>query len=612
MRIPLRSPSFLLVVSLWLALVAGSLWRQHGELFAWDVFGYHLYLPAAFIENDFLLKDLQWVEQAREKWSASPDLYQLSHYPDGSRVIRYTMGQAVVWSPWFVLGHGMAMLGGQPADGYSMPYQRAIHAGILIYLLLGILALRSVLLRRSGDRTTACALFLLVMGTNLLDQTLNGVSMPHVLLFSLYGGILYFTVEWSNDRRLVNAVKLAILMGLAILVRLTEVVCLLLPLFWRGEDERGSFLRRAWRLRGQWSIMAVVMFLVLLPQPLYWYAATGKPLIDPYNNPGEGLDLLAPHTWSFLFSFRKGWFLYTPLMLFAVLGIAYLRNVWEEAFVPVLSFFLLNLYLVSSWTNWWYAESFGSRAMVGSYAVMILPLAGLLHRARGWRTLPRAGFHVLLTALIVFNLLQHAQYMRGVIHGSRMTARAYWAGFGKLQPVQGMNDLLLVDRSGPADTPPKGMAGYMPKAMSKDLLRTEPSGMDTLIPGPVGGGMTKAHLLGGPWEFSPALRIPFGAMTTADHIWVELTWNIMPLGRSVRGAAVTQMEHKGGCYGYFAKPIAVDSLRPGVWNTVTTYYRPPEVRNDNDLFLAFYWAQDTLPILVTAPRLRVFESERSR
>ena len=54
----------------------------------------------------------------------------------------------------------------------------------------------------------------------------------------------------------------------------------------------------------------------------YWKYTSGKFIINPYgaSNAGEGLELLNPHLLEVLFSFRKGWFIYTPLMLFTLVG----------------------------------------------------------------------------------------------------------------------------------------------------------------------------------------------------------------------------------------------------------------------------------------------------
>ncbi|MBX2979385.1 MAG: hypothetical protein KF905_08830 [Flavobacteriales bacterium] len=592
---------------LWLILAIGS-WKQHsGGLFAYDAFGYHLYLPATFIQKDPLLRDLQWAEDAHRTWSAPTSLYQLSYYDDGSRVIRYPMGQAVLWAPWFALGHLQAQWRGVDANGYSMPYQRAVQVGILIYLLLGMLALRRVLLSQLSEATTSITLLLLFAGTNLLDQCLNAISMPHVLLFTLYSGILFFTLRWAKNRRLRNAIPLAVVMGLAVLVRPTEAICVLLPFLWAGEAEVHSPFRRAWRLRGQWSAIGLTMFLIGLPQFVYWYAATGKVLIDPYNNPGEGLDLLSPHTWPFLFGFRKGWFIYTPLMLAAVFGIFLLRSRWKEAFWPVLVFFVVNVYVISSWSNWWYAGSFSSRAMVGSYAVMSLPLAALVYHAFSWRRLKRVALFVFLGLLMFLNLFQHVQYMKGIIDPTRMTESAYWAGFGRLEPVPGLHKLMLVDRSGPEDQLPEDLSGYLRKLPAQRWIASSGTEMDTLVANPFRECKVTAYRLGGPWAFSPAVRFPYRTMTDKDHIWVEATWYVMPLDTGIRGALVFSMDRGGRNYGYLAKPINAEALKAGEWTKIVTHYRTPEIRSDDDIFAAYYWAQDGKRVLVDGPYIELLE-----
>ena len=176
------------VVVLWLVIVAWFLRSPPGNAFAWDVFGYHLYLPAFFERHDPFIKDLAWVDAARVKYEASGTLYQVTTLPDGQHVIKYPIGLAVLWSPWYALGHVVAAGTGQPTDGYSPAYEWCISGGVMLYLLLGLLALRAALLRRFSDTITAWTIVLATIGTNYVEQAVNGPTMPHAILFSLYAG----------------------------------------------------------------------------------------------------------------------------------------------------------------------------------------------------------------------------------------------------------------------------------------------------------------------------------------------------------------------------------------------------------------------------------------
>lgn len=601
----LPSPSLATLILIWAILGVWVFQPSKGTMFTWDSFGYHLYLPAAVVNHDPLLKDFDRVDQARKDQDASGTLYQISTLPDGRHVIKYPMGLAMVWSPWFIAGHLIAGATGQPQDGYSVPYDRSIRIGVWIYLLLGLLALRAVLRHRFSEWITAFTLLLLFTATNLIDQATMGMAMPHLPLFCLYAGILWATLRWTAARHVGRALVLGILMGLAMIIRPSEGLCLLLPFLWCGEGEVSSPFIRAWRLRKQWIAIALVMFMIGLPQFIYWKEATGHWFLDTYNNAGEGFDLLTPHTWPFLFSIRKGWYIYTPLMLLATAGIVLLKRQWREAYLPVLVFFLLNLYLLSSWTCWWYADSFGSRAMVGSYAVMALPLAAMLHWAWAGTRMRRWGMAILLTFCTFLNLFQYWQFKHGIIHSSRMTWAAYKAGFPETEVPANMEDLLLVYRSYSGDQGRPDSTKYVRVPMPEVSVQLPAA--DTVLLDPATGKKVNAFRLDGQHPFSPALHIPFNELTGHDHAWIEAEWSVMMPVAGTKGSFVSTFEHGGKNYAYTTEDVEKKDLPPNVWTTVRTYYLTPEVRSKKDLFVGYFWLRDTLPLYVAGPVITTYQ-----
>ena len=65
----------------------------------WDVFGYYLYLPAAFIYKD--IKKMEWVPDILDKYKPTGNLYQLHKLPNGNQVGKYFLGLSVLYSPFF-------------------------------------------------------------------------------------------------------------------------------------------------------------------------------------------------------------------------------------------------------------------------------------------------------------------------------------------------------------------------------------------------------------------------------------------------------------------------------------------------------------------------------
>jgi hypothetical protein len=144
-----------------------------------------------------------------------------------------------------------------------------------------------------------------------------------------------------------------------------------------------------------------------------------------------------------LFSFRKGWFIYTPLMLLAVAGMFHLPKMKNYLF-PILAFMVLNVYIISSWWCWWYGGSFGMRTLIECYAILTIPLAltvsKLLENKQPVRTLVVS----VIVMFIIWNLYTTYQYKRGIIHYDSMTAKAYIKLFSNFHAPDGYEKLLAL------------------------------------------------------------------------------------------------------------------------------------------------------------------------
>ena len=82
-----------------------------------------------------------------------------------------------------------------------------------------------------------------------------------------------------------------------------------------------------------------------------------------YNN--EGFNFLSPNLFNFIFSFKKGWLLWSPLILFVL--ILSVKSLFRESISLGLSFILpfsLIVYVLSSWWCWTYGAGFGQRPMI--------------------------------------------------------------------------------------------------------------------------------------------------------------------------------------------------------------------------------------------------------
>ena len=248
--------------------------------------------------------------------------------------------------------------------------------------------LRGALLRVFPDHVAALVLLAVTLGTNYyLHVTSGGAgAMSHNFLFTAYAAILYFTLRWHAEQRWLDALGIGLSCGITILARPTEIVCLFIPLLW-GVQSLPTLGAKFSLLLSRWPhFLTVGLSIALLGglQLAYWKYVSGHWIVDSYGgNPGEGLDLDRPHILKVLFSFRKGWLVYTPIMILAVLGLVTLYRKQRGYFWPVTLYFLVNLYIVSCWSTWYYAQSFSQRALIPSYAILALPFGFLLMRSAG-------------------------------------------------------------------------------------------------------------------------------------------------------------------------------------------------------------------------------------
>ncbi len=603
----------LAAVLLLMSIIAGFLMiRPPGNVIAWDTYSYYLYLPAFALHNDPGLQDTVWLAEAQDKYNVTGGgfHYQADPLENGSSVIKVSMGLSVLWAPFFGMGHVWAGATGAAQDGFSTPYQKSLIIGGLLYLFIGLMVLRRTLSRFFSDGVVAITLLLLGCGTNWLHNAFFGLGMPHVLLFNFMAVLLWNTIRWHESHKPLNAVGIAIALGLLVLSRPTEIVAALLPLLWGMPLNRRSGWRERWCLFGAYKRQVIAVFAILFlfaaPQMLYWKHVTGHWVYMSYSGAAEGFDFIHPHLLDVLFSFRKGWFIYTPLMAVAAIGLVWWRPAITNIRPAVVAFLIVNLWTIASWSNWWYATSFGQRALVESYAIMALPLGAVIQRLSSstalWRWFGAAG----LGSLLGLNLFQMVQFDRGVIDGSRMSFPYYVSVFGRMDVPEGAQELLIVDHINGSEEP-----SFDPKNYHRTMLRTinAQNGFGGSLVDSLAQAGVPAMLLDSADTFTPGFHEPFNDVTEKDHVWVRATMrHFVPLtGPVASGALVFTMEHRGDNYGYVAKDLPSIELVRGAWNETHLMRLSPEIRSGADPVIVYYWHRSSDPAFVGSIQVEVFE-----
>jgi hypothetical protein len=407
---------------------------------AYDGFGYYMYLPF-FLTHGSLKMTPEWAQKKQDDYCNGIVAYQLIQRENGNYVDVYQMGQSFVEAPAFFIGHLGAVLFHFPTDGFSKPYHLAFVCNAWLFVLLGIFYVTKLLRLFLDEKLTAISLLVLFLGSNYWVTATLSYSLQHIYLFALIAAMGYYLFAAIRTEKLKKSylIVAAILFGLCTVIRPTHAMLFLLPvlLLWNYFPTRKAFW---WKI----SWFPIVAFCWNIPQLLYWKFVGGSWVI--LNLHTEELILSDPNVLHFLFSFRKGWFIYSPIFFLLVPGFFILSRINKRLFYALLSLTVSSIWVFSSWENWWYAASYGSRVMVDFYPLLILPLAfGIQYFLQ--KRFTKAMVSIFIIWCCVLALFQSWQFKEGILHNERMTGEQYWYIFGKTNKANFDDHRLLIDRA---------------------------------------------------------------------------------------------------------------------------------------------------------------------
>jgi len=395
-------------------------WKIHQEYpyqftYRNDVNQYYCYLPGLFVYKDLSFKfkndRLYWLTED-ENWVALPKM---------------TMGMSLMYSPFFLIGHGVANLTSYPADGYSLPYSYAIRIGTYCYVSIGLYLLYLSLLRFFKPWVSALSIFLVFAGTNLFYYSVGEGEMSHSYLFFLYSVIIFFTLKWNDKKNKLSLFLISLAMGLCVLIRPTSIVFSLFPLIY----SLFSLENRKWTKSNIPSlfISLLLFFVPIFIQMLFWKTYGSGWIRWSYRN--EGFFFGNPHFLEFLFGYRNGWLLYTPIMALALLAIISMPKKMNPIKWATLLIIPSAIYLFSSWWCWWFGGSYGARPMIEFYALLIFPLAAGIHFVSQLK-IAKYSMFVLFLGACFYNVLGMHKKTNHELHWDSMGKEAFWFTFSKI------------------------------------------------------------------------------------------------------------------------------------------------------------------------------------
>jgi len=431
----LQKPSIILIVALscfiFVTMDGWRSWHKGQDNFSWDVANYYSYLPA-YISN-----------HGSFEFHTSGNSFDNNYLPicpfDSLHIPKTTYGMALLYSPFYALGYKIAINQNDPLDGFSEAFATTLHWGTIFYAILGLILLRNFLTKFFTEKVTTVTLLILFLGTILFYYSVSIPEMAHSNLFFLFSAFLLCNYHWHQKRSIKLSILMGLLIGLIALIRPTDLLIIFIFIFWPVSQtfnlkEKIRFFFSHYK---EILIMIFFSFLIWVPQFLFWKERTGQFLYFSY--PGERFFWNDPQIVNVLFSYRKGLFLYTPLIALSFIGFFFMNNKLKEMRAVLIVITLINLYMISCWWDWFFGGCFGARAFVQHFAYLSIPLAALVSfvldtdKNISLKPLIQIVFVIIISLGISLNLLQTYQYNNGIIHFNSMSKKTYWLVFCKFK-----------------------------------------------------------------------------------------------------------------------------------------------------------------------------------
>ncbi len=423
--------STLLLLLIFIAVISAYVINIEGPshprkiIVAGDGCGHFDYLPSIIIYHTVNFNKVFSIEKTRQSKSYMGHYF---HKVDNVVINKYTSGTSLMILPFYMIAYLITVWSGLPLDGFGLFFQYSTVFAAIFWLIAGIWYCIK-LLKLYGVSTRKATLYVLILlfGTNLFFYAFVAPAFSHVYSFATFSILLFIVKKYFLNNKTKLLYVAAFIYGLLILIRPVNAIAIFaLPILAVSKNNFITGLRYALKPH-KIIISFLLFFLAFSPQIIINILQTGKPFFNGYIN--EGFYFLHPQIINFLFSYRKGWLVYTPVMLLLIPALFYWYRENRFGFKVFILFFLLQIYIFSAWWNWFYGDSFGMRPMVDYYAFYFIVISLYINNIKKIKT--KIFIAIVVLFVIFLNTFQTYQYAEGILRPDSMNKKAYWYIFLK-------------------------------------------------------------------------------------------------------------------------------------------------------------------------------------
>ena len=413
--------------------------RIDGQLVGGDGAGYYAYLPTVVLDGD--------LDFANQYAALLPPAHHLltARTPAGLPFNYWPVGPALLWLPFFLLAHGLALVlhaAGVSVrlDGCGYWHQAFVIAGNIAYGGAALWLAFDVARRVARQSSAMWAVVLVACAGNLAYYMTAEASLAHAAAAFVVS--LFFAV-WLRTRGrggMAHAATLGALLGLVAIVRTQDAVLLVVPL---AAELATSFTAARQRGRAEAlttmcrDALTMAAAAVVVYSPQFVVSAT---LYGTWWRPPQlyaawdgvpQFALASPNFWRVLMSPESGLLVWHPIFVLALLGALPLWRRDRKLAAALLVGVLAQTYVLGGWFDWAQGWSFGGRSFVSCLPLFAAGLAALVdatrHALAAWARTRRALLAGIAALLVAANLLLAIEFRLDLAETGR---RATWHDLG--------------------------------------------------------------------------------------------------------------------------------------------------------------------------------------
>ena len=268
---------------------------------------------------------------------------------------KYSIGPALFWTPSYLF----------------IPNELSVGFAGVFYAITGLVLLYRLLIKSFPQTVSLVTVLTIAFATNLFFYGSVDPVNSHALSF--FTVVLFLSFLFAKQK---SWFTIGVTLGLVGTVRPQDMIV-------------GLLARRV-----KWRPFLAGAVIGFLPQILAWQALYGNPLAFPYLTGGEGFSFSLSNVFGVLFVPSNGLFLWTPVTLLGLVGLFWFRKLYAVIF-------LLQLFIVESWSTWCQGASYSGRMFVGMLPILAFGVAEVLSKIR----IPKLPLYLLVGSLSSINTL---------------------------------------------------------------------------------------------------------------------------------------------------------------------------------------------------------------